>query len=60
VVPTTSPLLTRRAADERARIADVATNHAARYAVVGLQAVEPVGAERLVALTHVQPSGVPA
>jgi arsenite-transporting ATPase len=60
VVPTTSPLLMRRAADERARIADVATNHAARYAVVGLQAVEPVGAERLVALTHVQPSGVPA
>ncbi len=60
VVPTTSSLLTRRAADERARIADVATNHAGRYAVVGLQAVEPVGAERLVALTHVPPSGVPA
>ncbi len=60
VVPTTSSLLTRRAADERARIADMATNHAGRYAVVGLQAVEPVGAERLVALTHVQPSGVPA
>lgn len=60
VVPTTSPLLKRRAADERARIAEVATTHASRYAVVGLQAVEPVGAERLVALTHVQPSGVPA
>ncbi len=60
VVPTTSSLLIRRAADERARIADVATNHAARYAVVGLQAVEPVGAERLVALTHVQPTSVPA
>lgn len=60
VVPTTSPLLMRRAADERARIADVATNHAARYAVVGLQAVEPVGAERLAALTHVPPSGGPA
>jgi arsenite-transporting ATPase len=60
VVPTTSSLLTRRAADERARIADVATNHAPRYAVVGLQAVEPVGAERLVALTHVQPTSVPA
>jgi arsenite-transporting ATPase len=58
VVPTTSPLLERRAADERARIAEVATNHASRYAVVGLQAVEPVGAERLVALTHVQPSSV--
>jgi len=60
VVPTTSPLLQHRAADERARLTDVATNHAARYAVVGLQAVEPVGAERLVALTHVQPSGAPA
>ena len=60
VVPTTSPLLQHRAADERARITDVATNHAARYAVVGLQAVEPVGAERLVALTHVQPTSVPA
>ncbi len=60
LVPTTSPLLQQRAADERARITEVAANHAARYAVVGLQAVEPVGAERLVALTHVQPSGVPA
>lgn len=60
VVPTTSPLLQHRAADERARITDVATNHAARYAVVGLQAVDPVGAERLVALTHVQPTSVPA
>jgi arsenite-transporting ATPase len=60
VVPTTSALLTQRAVDERARIADVATNHAARYAVVGLQAIEPVGAERLHALTHVQPTSVPA
>ena len=51
VVPTTSPLLQQRAADERARIADLAANHAARYAVVGLQAVEPVGAASLVALT---------
>ncbi|AMY10809.1 Arsenical pump-driving ATPase [Luteitalea pratensis] len=56
VARTTSPLLQQRAASERSRIEDVATQHARRYAVVGLQAVEPVGAERLAALT--QASGV--
>jgi arsenite-transporting ATPase len=60
VVPTRSPLLQRRADDERARIDEVARNHARRCAVVGLQAVEPVGAERLAALTVGQHSGVPA
>jgi arsenite-transporting ATPase len=60
VAPTTCPLLKQRAANERARIEDVAGNHACRYAVVGLQPVEPVGAERLAALAEGQPSGVTA
>jgi arsenite/tail-anchored protein-transporting ATPase len=60
VAPTTSPLLQQRAANERARIEDVATKHARRYAVVGLHPVEPVGAERLAALAGAQASGVPA
>jgi arsenite-transporting ATPase len=55
---TTSPLLQQRAANERERISDVAAVHASRYAVVGLQPVEPVGAERLAALAEAQPSGV--
>ena len=55
---TTSPLLQQRAANERARLEDVATVHASRYAVIGLQPVEPVGTERLAALTEVQPSGI--
>ena len=56
VVPATSPLLQQRAASERVCIEDVSVNHARCYAVVGLQPVEPVGAERLAALT--QASGV--
>lgn len=60
VAPTTSPLLQQRAANERARIEDVATTHARRYAAVGLQAVEPVGVERLAALAEAQASGVTA
>lgn len=56
---TTSPLLQQRAANERARIADVAAVHTSRYALVGLQPVEPVGAERLAALAAVEePSGI--
>jgi arsenite-transporting ATPase len=55
---TTSPLLQQRAASERARIAEIAGQYARRYAVVALQAVEPVGAERLAALAETQPSGV--
>lgn len=43
----TSPLLQRRAANERRLIADVATTHATRYAVVALQGEEPIGARRL-------------
>lgn len=43
----TSPLLLRRAANERSLIADVATTHAARYAVVALQGEEPIGVLRL-------------
>jgi arsenite-transporting ATPase len=60
VAPTTSPLLQQRAANERARIEDVATTHARRYAAVGLQAVEPAGVERLAALAEAQASGVTA
>jgi arsenite-transporting ATPase len=60
VAPTTSPLLRQRAGNERARIEDVITTHARRYAVVGLQPVEPVGAERLAALADAQRSGVMA
>ena len=58
VAPTTSSLLRRRATNERARIEEVATVHASRYAVVALQPVEPIGAERLAALVEAQPSGV--
>jgi len=43
----TSPLLQRRAVNERSLIEEVATKHAARYAVVALQGVEPIGAQRL-------------
>jgi arsenite-transporting ATPase len=56
--PTTSPLLQQRAANERACIEDVARVHTSRYAVVGLQPVEPVGAERLALLAEAQPSGI--
>ena len=45
-----SPLLRRRAANELAEIAAVATHHARRHAVVPLLAEEPVGVERLRAL----------
>lgn len=45
-----SPLLRRRAANELAEIAAVATHHARRHAVVPLLAAEPVGVERLRAL----------
>lgn len=55
---TTSPLLQHRAANERARIEDVATVHASRYAVVGLQPVEPIGAARLALLAEAQPNGI--
>ena len=50
----TSPLLQERARNERALIEQVAQQHANRYAVVALQADEPIGAERLLAL--VQPA----
>jgi arsenite-transporting ATPase len=56
--PTASPLLRQRAANERARIEDVASTHTGRYAVVGLQPVEPVGAERLAALAEAQAASV--
>lgn len=44
---TTSPLLQQRARNERARVEDVATRHAAQFAVVALQTDEPVGVDRL-------------
>ncbi|MDR3480619.1 MAG: arsenical pump-driving ATPase [Burkholderiaceae bacterium] len=47
-----SPLLRRRAANELAQIDAVATRHAQRWAVVPLQAEEPVGAVRLRHLIH--------
>ena len=45
-----SPLLRRRAANELREIDAVATQHAARYAVVPLLKQEPIGVERLRAL----------
>ncbi|WP_434149597.1 arsenical pump-driving ATPase [Methylocaldum gracile subsp. desertum] len=47
-----SPLLRQRAQNERARIEEIASQHAARYAVIALQEEEPVGTERLRALTE--------
>lgn len=46
-----SALLRRRARNELAQIDAVATQHARRYAVVGLQREEPVGLDRLTALS---------
>ena len=61
VAPTASPLLQQRAANQRARIVDdMATEHARRYAVVGLQPVEPIGAARLAALAESRATGVTA
>jgi len=48
----TSPLLQQRAANEHAQLAAVANQYAHRYAVVPLQAQEPVGLERLRQLTQ--------
>jgi arsenite-transporting ATPase len=48
---TRSPLLRRRAANEREQIDVVAEQHAQRYAVVALQEAEPIGADRLRRLT---------
>jgi arsenite-transporting ATPase len=58
VTPTTCTLLQQRAANERAQIEHVVTQHARRCAVVGLQPVEPIGADRLAALAEA--SGVTA
>ena len=44
---TRSPLLRRRAANEREQIDAMAERHARRYAVVALQEAEPTGADRL-------------
>lgn len=55
---TASPLLQQRAASERACIHAVTTGHAGRCAVIGLQPVEPVGAERLAALAGTHTSRV--
>jgi arsenite-transporting ATPase len=49
---TGSPLLRQRARNERAEIDKVARQHAHRYAVIPLLAEEPIGAERLEALTR--------
>ena len=46
-----SALLRRRARNELAQIDAVATQHARRYAVVGMQREEPLGIERLMALS---------
>jgi arsenite-transporting ATPase len=47
-----SALLRRRAHNELTQIDAVATQHARRYAVVGLQREEPVGIARLMALSR--------
>jgi arsenite-transporting ATPase len=48
---TASPLLRQRAHNELAEIAAVASRHARRYAVVPLLAQEPIGVQRLLALS---------
>jgi len=48
---TESPLLHKRAVNELKDIKRVATEHAQRYAVIPLMAEEPVGVERLLALS---------
>lgn len=45
-------LLRRRARNELREIEAVATRHARRYALVPLQALEPVGVQRLLELAH--------
>lgn len=50
-----SALLRRRALNEHAHIAAVATVHARRYAVVPLQTEDPVGVARLAQLTRPPP-----
>jgi Mrp family chromosome partitioning ATPase len=47
-----SPPLQQRALNEHPLIEDVANRHAIRYAVVGLEPQEPVGAARLQALLN--------
>jgi arsenite/tail-anchored protein-transporting ATPase len=47
-----SPLLRRRAANELPQIDLVASRHARRWAIVPLQAEEPVGVQRLKSLTR--------
>ncbi|HEX9165652.1 MAG TPA: arsenical pump-driving ATPase [Gemmatimonadales bacterium] len=52
VTDTASPVLRQRAAAEAAEISTIASQHAVRIAVLPLAAEEPIGAERLLALTH--------
>lgn len=52
---TTHPLLSQRAASETAQIAKVRDELALRYAVVPMQAEEPVGSDRLMALCRAVP-----
>jgi arsenite-transporting ATPase len=49
-----SPLLRRRAFNELAQIKEVETKYAKRWAVIPLQAEEPVGVDRLRRLIHVK------
>jgi arsenite-transporting ATPase len=53
---THSPLLRRRAREERPRIAEVADRYAQRHAVVPALYEEPVGMERLLKLLDPMPS----
>jgi len=48
----TSPLLRQRAHNELREIDSVVSHHASRYALVPLLAVEPVGVDRLLQLSH--------
>lgn len=52
-----SPLLRRRALNELAQIKEVETIHAKRWAVIPLQAEEPVGVDRLRQFIHGKRSG---
>lgn len=56
----TSPLLRQRARNELREIDAVATQHAARYALVPLQSEEPVGVQRLLQLAGVDAAAAAA
>ncbi|MBK9235966.1 MAG: arsenical pump-driving ATPase [Rhodoferax sp.] len=58
--PLTSPLLQQRARNEQVEIAQVATRHASRYALVPLLKEEPIGVQRLLQLAGDVSTSTPA